>query len=560
MSIPSDPFPFLDQLISRLTGPGGEFEIVMDEVLGTSMPVMRKRNRAVADLLSQSLVWGDREYLVTADRRITFDENARESYALAAALRERYGVRAGDRVAILSANRPEWVTVFWATQALGAITVGLNAWWVQPELEFGIRHSRPRIVFVDAPRVEAVTKIAPSDTVVLSVETDLPALIAEFDGRQPPPPRIDEDDPAVLLYTSGTSGDPKGALHSQRNLLAVVDYQRYTEAIHTIWTGETYDRSAPSDARYLLTSSMFHITSLHNTIVPRLAMGSTVIMNQGWFDVHRVLEFIEREQVTHWLAVPSMAARMLEDEDLDRYDLTSLTRFTLSSEPSTPEFKQRLREQLPFGRHAMVDSYSITECSTSIAVASAQELEKHPGTVGVPIITVSLEIRDQYGEWLPDGHVGEVCVRSPFVMIGYWDDEKATAEAITPDRWLRTGDFGVVEKGRLRLVGRRADLIHQNGENIYPSEVERVLAQHPAVRECVVTGAPHADWGQEVVAVVVLVAGTTVTEEDLTKFAAEHLAYFKEPTRRRLTHDLLPRNSTGKIVRKGWRGTHGPEM
>ncbi|KHJ74352.1 class I adenylate-forming enzyme family protein [Rhodococcus sp. Chr-9] len=557
MTIPSDPSHFLDQLVSRLTGPGGEFEIVVQDVLGTEIPVMRRRDVAVADLLSQSLAWGDREYLVTTDQRITFARNARMSYALAAALHERYGVGVGDRVAILSANRPEWVTAFWATQALGAISVGLNAWWVQPELEFGIRHSRPRVLFVDGPRAAAVAGIDRAQTVVLSIEEDLPRLIAEFDGAQPPPPRVAEDDPAVLLYTSGTSGDPKGALHSQRNLLAVVDYHRYLDAIATIWTGGTYDRSAPSDSRYLLTSSLFHITSLHNTIVPRLATGSTVVMNQGWYGVRPVLELIETEQVTHWMAVPSMAARMLEDEDLDRYDLTSLSRFTLSSEPSTPEFKQLLREGLPFGKHAMVDSYTITECSTSIAVASAAELEEFPGTVGAPIITVSLEIRDQSGAWLPDGRVGEVCVRSPFVMLGYWDDEAATAEAITPDRWLRTGDFGVVENGRLRLVGRRADLIHQNGENVYPSEVERVLALHPAVRECMVTGAPHPEWGQEVAAVVVLVEGSTVTVEELTTFASERLAYFKVPTQWTLTCNLLPRNATGKIIRKGWRDTHG---
>lgn len=177
--------------------------------------------------------------------------------------------------------------------------------------------------------------------------------------------------------------------------------------------------------------------------------------------------------------------------------------------------------------------------------------------MGAPIITVSLEIRDQSGAWLPDGRVGEVCVRSPFVMLGYWDDEAATAEAITPDRWLRTGDFGVVENGRLRLVGRRADLIHQNGENVYPSEVERVLALHPAVRECMVTGAPHPEWGQEVAAVVVLVEGSTVTVEELTTFASERLAYFKVPTQWTLTCNLLPRNATGKIIRKGWRDTHG---
>ncbi|MGN5238270.1 MULTISPECIES: AMP-binding protein [unclassified Rhodococcus (in: high G+C Gram-positive bacteria)] len=558
MTVPSDPRPFLDQLISRLTGRGGAFEIVMDEVLGTEMPVMKNRGRAVADLLSQSLVWGDREYLVTSERRITFAEHAREAYALAAALRERYGVSVGDRVAILSANRPEWVTAFWATQALGAITVGLNAWWVRPEIEFGIRCSRPRVVIVDEQRAETTAAMGVTDTIVLTIEEDLPRLIAEFAGAQPPPPRVDEDDPAVLLYTSGTSGEPKGALHSQRNLLAVADYHRYSDAITAAWTGGQYAHGVPSDTRHLLTSSLCHITSLHNTVVPRLATGSTVVMNQGWLGIRPVLELIESEEVTHWNAVPSMAARMLETEDLDQYDLTSLIGFTLSSEPTTPEFKQRIRERLPFGSHALVDSYTITECSTSITAATAASLDKYPGTVGEPVITVSLEIRDQHGGWLPDGQPGEVCVRSPFVMLGYWDDAEATAQTITADRWLRTGDYGVVEGGRLRLLGRRADLIEQNGESIYPSEVERVLGDHPAVRECLVSGLSHPEWGQEVCAVVVLNPGSDATKEELTAYIADHLAYFKVPTRWRLTRNLLPRNTTGKIVRRRFPGDDLP--
>jgi acyl-CoA synthetase (AMP-forming)/AMP-acid ligase II len=550
VTVPPDPQLSVEQLVSRLTGRGGAFEIVMSDVLGSEMPVMRTRDRAVAALLDRSQQWGDREYLVTATRRISFAEHAREAYALAAALQQRFGVGVGDRVAILSANRPEWVTAFWATQALGAISVGLNAWWAQPELEFVIHNSAPRVLLVDEQRAESVSGLGTRDTIVLSLEEDLPRLIADFAGMRPPAPPVDEDDPAVLLYTSGTSGNPKGALHSQRNLLAVKDYHRLADAITATWSGEVYDADAPWEARYLLTSPLCHITSLHNTIVPRLATGSAVVMDQGWFDVHRVLEIIEDERITHWSSVPAMAARLLEVTDLDEYDLSSLIRFTLSSEPTTPEFKQRLRERLPFGRYTVVDSYSMTECSTSIAVASAQELERYPGTVGPPVITVSMEIRDEHGEWLRDGHLGEVCVRSPFVMLGYWGDEAATAAAITPDRWLRTGDLGVVENGRLRLLGRRADLIQQNGEDIYPSEVERVLGGHPAVRESLVSGTPHPEWGEEVRAVVVLAPGTEATTEELTSYLADRLAYFKVPTSWRLTRDLLPRNTTGKIIRR----------
>ena len=550
MTASADPRLYLDEVVSRLTGPGGRFEIVEEEVLGASMPVMKNRGKAVGDLLADSLRWGDRDYLVTADRRLSFTEHAAAAYSLAHALREQYGVEKGDRVAILGANTPEWVIAFWASQVLGAITVGLNGWWVPREIEYGLKHSRPKILVVDAKRAAALADVDTSGITVLTMEEDLPRLIAQFPDAVPPRVDIDEDDPSVILYTSGTSGRPKGALHSHRNLLAVVDYHRFSDALLAAFTGRTAGDDVPSDLRYLLTSPLFHIASLHNLVVPRLATGSAVIMHQGSFDVDKVLGLIERERVTNWGAVPTMASRLLEHDDLGKYDLSSLTAFALASAPSSIAFKDRLREKVPFARNALVDSYGLTECSTAIAVANSQDLEAFPGTLGRPIITVSLEIRDPFGEWLPDGVEGEVCVRSPFVMLGYWEDEEATAAAITPDRWLRTGDYGVIENGRLRLTGRRSDLILRGGENVYPTEIEQTLDEHPAVRECAVIGVPHPDLGQEVAAVVVVAEGAHVTEEELREFAAERLSYFKVPTRWRITSDLLPRNATGKTLRR----------
>jgi acyl-CoA synthetase (AMP-forming)/AMP-acid ligase II len=504
----------LDQVMSRLTGPGGRFEIVEEPVLGTRMPVMKNRGRAVGDLLATSLQWGDRDYLVTADRRLSYTEHAAAVAALATALRDEHGVRKGDRVAILAANTPEWVIAFWATQVLGAISVGLNGWWVPREVEYGLTHSRPAVVIADAKRAETLAA-AGTEIPVLTMEDDLPRIFDRYAGAPMPHTDVDEDDPAAILYTSGTSGRPKGALHSQRNILAVVD-----------------------------------IASLHNLVVPRLATGGAVIMHQGGFDVDAVLGLIERERVTNWGAVPTMASRLVEHDNLEKYDLSSLTAFSLASAPSSVAFKERLREKVPFARDALVDSYGLTECSTAIAVAAGPELEQYPGTLGRPIITVSMEIRDPYGKWLPDGVEGEVCVRSPFVMLGYWEDEAATAAAIAPGRWLRTGDYGVVENGRLRLTGRRSDLILRGGENVYPTEIEQCLDEHPGVLECAVIGTPHEDLGQEVSAVVVLRPGATTTEAELRDYAAERLSYFKVPTRWRITTDLLPRNATGKMLRR----------
>lgn len=547
MTTSTDPQAYLAAVVSRLTGPGAPFELVEEEVRGERMPVMRHRGHAVHELLTASLAYGDRDYLVTEDRRLSFREHAEQVAAFAKVLADDYGVGVGDRVGILAANTVEWVIAFWATQSLGAIAVGLNAWWVPREIAYGIELTTPKVLIVDAkratPAVEAGTGVP-----VLTMERDLPRLIEANRGVELRTADVGEDDPACILFTSGTSGKPKGALHSQRNMLAVVDYHRYSDALADAFTGRDHDPTRLSDRRYLLTSPLFHIASLHNIVVAKLASGSAVVMTDGKFDVDRVLALVEREKVTNWGAVPTMAARLIEHGDVGRYDTSSLTAFSLASAPSSVAFKQRLQETVPFAKNSLVDSYGMTECSTAISVATPIDVAQFPGTLGAPIFGVALEIRDPLGEPLPEGEEGEVCVRSPYVMLGYWDNPAATSAAIRSG-WLHTGDFGRLDGGRLRLTGRRSDLILRGGENIYPTEIEQCLDEHPDVIECAVVGEDHADLGQEVAAIVVLRSGATAVEEDLREFAAARLSYFKVPTRWRLTTEPLPRNATGKVSR-----------
>lgn len=530
------------EIIGRLTGPGGRFELSDAEVLGSRLPVFTHRQRALHEVLHASVAHADREYIVTADRRITFAEHAAQVASLAKVLREEYGIARGDRVAIAAANSPEWILTFWATVSVGAVAVGFNAWWSAREMAHGIDNAEPALVVADARQS---AKLADCAVPVLSVENDIGRFAASHPDAPLPSADVAEDDPAVILYTSGTSGRPKGAVHTHRNLLAVVEYHRLNDALFE----EFGDPVASQDRVYLLTLPLFHIASLHNLAVPRLATGSRIALHQGSFKVDAVLGMVERERVTNWGAVPTMAHRMLEHGGADRYDTSSLTSFSLASAPSSTAFKERLRQGLPFAKDSLVDSYGLTETCTGVAAASAQELAAAPGTLGRPVTGVQLEIRDPAGEALGEGEEGEVWVRSQFNMLGYWRDPEATAGAIGPDRWLRTGDLGEVREGRLFLSSRRSDLIIRGGENVYPAEIETVLVEHPDVRECLVMGVPHPDLGQEVAAVVVLVAGSTVTEDTLQEYTANALAYFKVPKQWRLTHEKLPRNATGKVIR-----------
>ncbi|APE38677.1 fatty acid--CoA ligase [Nocardia mangyaensis] len=541
----TDPQTFVAQVAAGLTAPGAPFEMTVESVLGAEIPVLAHRRRNLRELLEHSLTWGERDYLVTDDRRISFAEHAAAAGALATALATRHGVGKGDRVGILAANGPDWVIAFWAAQCLGAIPVGYNAWWAPPEIAYGLGHTSPTVVLADAKRAARLAESG-SDVPVLTFEDDLPALIAEFGGEIPNTP-VGEDDPAVILYTSGTSGRPKGVVHSQRNLVAVSDYHRFTDAMMAAFTGQPLG-DGPSERRYLVTAPLFHIASLHNLVIPRLATGASVVFPDGAFAVDRVLRLVERERVTNWAAVPTMASRLL-DHDVSRYDLSSLSALSLNSAPSSPALLDRLRTHLAGAQLALTTSYGLTESGTAATVATPLDLAVDPESVGRPIIGVAVEIRDPEGAVVPDGAEGEICIRSPYVMLGYWNDEDATAAAIDGERWLRSGDFGALTDGRLTVAGRRTDLILRGGENVYPTEIENVLAEHPAVSECAVFGVDHPDLGQEVAAVVVAEPGA-VDPEELRAYLAARLAYFKVPVRWRITSEELPRNATGKVTRR----------
>ncbi|HLS77793.1 MAG TPA: class I adenylate-forming enzyme family protein [Nocardia sp.] len=547
------------ELVARLTAKGEPFARAPEDVLGVTMPVFTHRHRSLRAVLAESARLGDREYLVDDERRISYRAHLAEVAALAVALRERHGIGPGDRVAILAANSPAWVQAFWACQCLGAIAVGYNAWWTPREIAYALGHTRPSVVIADGRRAERLagsgteaepgTEAAPGTNVpLLRVEHDVPALIADFAGADLPDTPVDEDDPAVVLYTSGTSGRPKGVTHSHRNLIAVIDHHRFNDAMAAAFAGRV-DDGAPKGRRFLLTSPLFHIASLHNLVLPRLATGDTAVFYRGAFDGERVASLIERERITNWGAMPTMAHRLLAAEP-ERHDLSSLVSLSLNSAPSPATLHRQLRERVPVARTALSTSYGMTECATAATLATPAELAAHPDTVGRPIIGVELQIRDGSGRQVAASAEGEIWVRSPYVMLGYWEDPDATAAAITPDRWLRTGDLGAVDAhGLLRLSGRRSDLVLRGGENVYPTEVEHCLDEHPAVVECAVLGLPDEDLGQRVAAVVV--TDRDVTPGELRAFTAERLAYYKVPDRWLVTAEPLPRNATGKVVRAG---------
>jgi acyl-CoA synthetase (AMP-forming)/AMP-acid ligase II len=537
-----------DEVVARLTAAGAAFEIAREDVRGHSLEVFTHRQRSLAQLVRDSARFGDAEYLVSVSERLTFAEHHDRVAALATALREEYGVRPGDRVAICAANRPDWVVVFWATVSLGAVAVGMNSMWAPAEVRHGLELTRPRVLVADARRRALAEPLDGSGIAVIDLDDDLPALVDRHRGGPLPEVDIAEDDPAVILFTSGTSGRPKGAVHSHRNVVAASWFHLLNDAVAAELGAPQHDR------RFLLVTPLFHIAALHNLAVVRLAVGDTAVVHLGRFDIDEVLRLVERERVTNWGAVPTMVSRLVERAErqgLADLDLSSLRTISIGTAPSSPALRARLREALPDAGRSLGTTYGLTESSTAATLATAAELLADPDTVGRAVPTMELEVRGPDGVALPPGQEGEVHLRGALVMLGYWDDPDATAAAMGPDGWLSTGDLGtLLADGHLHISSRRSDLILRGGENVYPAEVENQLVTHQAVAECIVLGIPDPDLGEAVAAVVVLHDGADASEADLVEHLRPRLARYKLPTHWVLTATPLPRNATGKVNRR----------
>ncbi len=538
------------EIEAQLTGPGGPFEIVEEQVLGVRMPVFKQRLPSLRALFEQSLAHGDAEYIVYEDRRIRFAEHFRAVASVATALRERYRVGQGDRVAILAANCPEWIVAFWAVVSSGAVAVGLNGWWARDEILYGLKDCEPKLLIGDAKRLARIREAGVSVPIV-EIETDFDALWNHAPGAELPPAEIHEDDPAVILYSSGTTGRPKGAVNTHRNVIALCGLSFFHGVRLLMMHGD--DAGSRETAQYpncnLISSPLFHVSGLYTGAVTLLAGGVKTVWLSGRFDPERAMQVIERERVTGWGPLGTMAHRVVHHPAVKDYDLSSVRQVGSGGAPVSRELQEKLREVFPNARAQMGLGYGLTEATGMATINFGRDLLDHPDSVGCPLPTVALEIRNEAGRALPEGSEGEVFTRSPLVMREYWRRPDATRESLLPDRWLRTGDVGRLEGGLLYINSRKRDLILRGAENIYPAEIEHRLEAHAGVREAAVVGVTHRELGQEVKAIVVPRDGASLDTEELARWVADALAYFKVPAHWELRPEPLPRNAAGKVLK-----------
>jgi acyl-CoA synthetase (AMP-forming)/AMP-acid ligase II len=522
----------------------GPFALVEEEVLGSRVHVFRERPRNMAALVASSARFGDEIAFVFDDGPIRFAQYAEQVAVLARFLAERHGIAKGDRIALLGANSAAWVVAFSAITSLGAIAVALNGWWVEDEIRHGIALTKPKLVLADRRRMSRVPVLATEGIVLREMEAFVAEGLGAFSSAALPAVEVAEDDPAVILFTSGTTGRPKGAVQTHRNLMVLATC---TGQVASQIPADPSARVDPPCSLYLL--PLFHVSGLQGGLIHTLMLGWKSVWISTRFDERRVFELTERERVTTWSVVPSQLFRLLEHPQFHDYDLSSVRSVGGGGSAWPPSLSELVRKQLPVAAEAMSFGFGQTESGGMGTANNGPPLRVRPDSAGRPRPTMELEIRDEQGEPCPVGIEGEICLRGAAVFLGYWEDPAATRAAFHADRWLRTGDIGRIEDGLLFVAGRRGDLVIRGGENVYPAEIEAALLAHPAVAEAAVFGIPHRILGEEVKAVVRPHDGTSVEEAELRRWLSTRVAKFKVPSQFELTRAALPRNVTGKILK-----------
>ncbi|MBI2170286.1 MAG: AMP-binding protein [Actinobacteria bacterium] len=558
----------LQEATDQLTAPGGMFAIDEIDIRGVKTRVWANAAPSLRAVLEMSRVHGDKDFLVYEDERVSFDDHYRLVARLATRLVDDFGVTKGDRVAIAMRNFPEWVAAFWAATAAGAVVVPLNAWWTGEELEFGLSDSGSTVLFADGERAEPLATSLPAaitTRIVARPEGDVASGWLSWDDAvaggpaEPtlPDVTLDPEDDATIFYTSGTTGKPKGALGTHRNIctnLMSLMFIAFRQAMRG--GGDLLQSAAAGEQNAnLLSVPLFHATGCHSVLVANTAAGGKLVMMHKW-DPTRALELIERERVTIMGGVPAMAWQVVEHPEFEKYDTSSVRSVSYGGAPAPPELVKRIRERFP--RVSPGNGYGLTETSSVTSLNSGDDYVAKPDSVGPPVPVCEVRVVGDDGADVPLGEVGELWIKGPNVVTGYWNRPDATAETIT-DGWLHSGDVARLDdEGFIYIVDRAKDMVIRGGENVYCAEVEAVLFEHPEVLDVAIFGVPDQVLGEEVGAAVQVRDGSSVTADELRDHVAGHLAAFKVPKFIDLRAEELPRNPQGKVLKRDLRDELAP--
>jgi steroid-24-oyl-CoA synthetase len=560
----------MTELERSLTGPGGPFEIVEVEIRGVPTRVWKTAPNSLRDIWDASRAHAERDFLVYDDERYSYARAHTLVANLARRLSAAFGVGQGDRIAIAMRNYPEWALSFWAAVSIGAVAVPLNAWWSGPELAYGLSDSGAKLLIADGERLERLageldglglagvvgvrTEVLPPGTV------DFHDLIGEPDeAASLPDVAIDPDDDVTILYTSGTTGRPKGAVGTHRNITNFLMGGFYLGTVRAAAAAGVPAAGADGGTpppRTLLTFPLFHVGGLQSHLIPYTAYGGTLVLMYRW-DADRAVDLIEREAITNFSGVPHTAFDLLERAAARGASLDSLQGLASGAMLVPPELVRRVDAQFS-SRVAPGNGYGLTETTGAMIVNMGTDYVARADSVGKVLApVVDVRFVGPGGGDAAVGEVGEIWISGPTIVRGYHNDPEATAAAFT-DGWFHTGDLGYVdEDGFVHVVDRLKDVVIRGGENVYAAEVEAALFEHPDIADAAVVGVPHPSLGEEVAAVVRRRPGSDLDPDAVKNHVVGRLAAFKVPSVVDVRDADLPRNATGKVLKRQLRDELG---
>ncbi len=552
----------MDQAVAALTAPGGMLETAPFERYGRQLPMIKAAPATLVDYINHYCEQhGDTPFLVDGQIRLSFREVQAAARVVAGGLVAGHQVQKGDRVGIAARNSANWIIAYIAVLMAGGCATLLNGWWTGEELAGGIDLAGCKLVLADAQRAKRLDGFAhPARLVLFSHDCDwregLAEVLAQGGGADTPLPQLTGDDLATLLYTSGSTGQSKGAVSDHRGVVqGTFSYVAQTLTVLTVLTqrGEAPTMQPCS----LVNVPLFHVTAEVPLFLQSFALGRKLVLMPKW-DAEEAMRLIEAEKVTYFVGVPLMSFEIATHPNRDKYDLTSCTSFAGGGAPRPVDHVRRIKDALP---HAFpLLGYGLTETNGAGCGNLNENYLAKPGSTGTatkPLI--ELGILDDAGAVLPAGQVGEVAFRSVVNFLGYWENPEATNAAITPDGWFRTGDLGYMDADEyLFIVDRKKDIIIRGGENISCIEVEEAIYAHPDIAEASVFGMPDEKFGELPTGVYLLKEGRSLSEAALQEFLKQHIAPFKVPVRLWQEQENLPRLGTEKVDKRTLKARYLP--
>tara|TARA_R110000772_G_scaffold141114_7_gene250552 strand:- start:56688 stop:58388 length:1701 start_codon:yes stop_codon:yes gene_type:complete len=558
-------YEHLKQAWQQLTAPGQPFEVETVTVRGVPIRNYRHAPPSLREIWLSTAGHADREYLVYGGERCTYSEAHTFTASIARWMHDA-GVRPGDRVAIAMRNFPEWMLAYWAVTSMGAVVVGMNAWWVAQEMAYALEDSAPTLLICDRERLQRFSEIREHfpalNVVAVRLQDEAPDWATDWTelvnaAPDMPAVSIDPDDDACIFYTSGTTGRPKGARLTHRGCVANVMNVAFINTVQPMAAALASGKPPPAPGsapapNALLATPLFHVTA-NNCVAHATTLAGGKLVHMYKWDAAEALRLIEAEAISSFTGVPMMAREILMHPDFARRDTSSLLVLGGGGAALQPDLVEKIQTRSRAARPNT--GYGMTETSGIIAAVSADFFVDKPASVGPAMPTLEVKCVGPSGEDLGVNAIGELWVRGAPVIKGYLNRPDATAETIT-EGWLHTGDIARIdEAGFIFLVDRAKDMVLRGGENVYCAEVENALFAHDAVAECVVFAVADERLGEEVGAAVHLHPGAVLDATQLRAHCAGQLAAFKVPRHIWFLAEPLPRNASGKFLKRELRET-----